>query len=791
MGTHYVSGSDLVRIAAMILAISSPSLIFAQDKEAQEEEEVETLETLEVIGVTPLHGVGLELNKIPSNVQTATGEQIEQAQSLDLTQFMNRSLQSVFINEAQNNPLQPDVQFRGFVASPLLGLPQGLSVYQNGVRVNEPFGETVNWALIPTDAIASINLIPGSNPLFGLNTLGGALSIRTKNGFTHPGRRGKIYGGSWERVVVQTEVGGNHGDVSYFLSGNFFDENGWRNHSDSDAQQAFANLGWRGERGNLDLDFTWANTNLVGNGAAPIQLLQRNRSAVYTRPDQTKNNPYWLANLNGTLQVTDDIVADVNAFYRNSDINTLNGDDSDFEECEEPENEGFVCAEAEGDDDNGDDDNGEEEEVAIDQNGNPIPVSEDVEGATINRTKTGQDSYGGSLQFTFLQDILGRENQFIFGGAVNRSDGNFKGSTELGSLDESRKAISSGSFVAQSFTRVHWDNDSYGVYFTDTFSVLPKLNLTVSGRYNNINIELRDQLGTDLDGDHDFDRFNPAAGMTYNFMPALNFYGGYSESNRAPSPVELTCSNPDAPCRLPNAFVSDPPLDQVVAKTWEVGMRGQWRDINWHLGYFRTTNDDDILFISSGPLTNQGFFDNVGETRRQGVELSLRGQSFKRRLDWFINYTYLDATFRDSFVVPSPNNPLATNGEIRVNSGDRIPSIPENLFKAGASFEVLPGLTIGGDLLYQSDQYFRGDEGNLDGTVGGFTVVNIRGEYRFHKHASLFVKVDNVFDERYETFGTFGEADEVLGPEFTDPSFLSPGAPRGAWGGLRFMLGSL
>ena len=136
------------------------------------------LETVEVIGTTPL-GAALDADRITSNVQTATSEEIRELGALDLTDFMRRSFTNVFVNEAQNNPLQPDLRYRGFVGSPLLGLPQGIAVYQDAVRINEPFGDTVNWALIPLSAIDTVNLMPGSNPLFGLNALGGTISIRT------------------------------------------------------------------------------------------------------------------------------------------------------------------------------------------------------------------------------------------------------------------------------------------------------------------------------------------------------------------------------------------------------------------------------------------------------------------------------------------------------------------------------------------------------------------------------------------------------------------------------------
>lgn len=756
----------LLSCLGLALTISFGDVYAAEGEDAQE------LEEIVIIGVTPLGGPGMDLGKIPSNVQSATAEDITRQQSLNLTEFLNRQFGSVFVNEAQNNPLQPDVQYRGFVASPLLGLPQGLSVYQDGVRVNEPFGETVNWALVPESAIAGIDLIPGSNPVFGLNTLGGALSIRTKNGFTHPGTRGEISGGSNDRIVAKAETGGSLGEsFGYFLSGWYFDEDGWRNFSPSKAAQLFGDIGWRGVASSLDLSATYADTDLIGNGPVPVQLLDIDREEIFTRPDITEND-LLMGSLRGNHQFNPAIAMDGVIYLRDSDVSTVNGDDSEFKECEDTP--GFVCEEGDG-----------VEEFALDQNGAPIPFSDSVDGAAVNRSNTEQDGYGGSFQISFLKDFGERNNRLIVGASIDSSDIEFGSRTELGSLDETRLAVPSGSFVEDSFVRVDAETASVGVFFTDTFTMSKRLALTVSGRYNDTEIELSDQLGTALSGDHNFDRFNPAAGFTYRHSEQLQLYAGYSESNRAPSPVELTCADENDPCRLPNAFLSDPPLEQVVAKSWEAGLRGSHGNLGWHLGLFHTTNEDDILFISAGALTGRGFFDNVGETRRQGAELNLSGRAFKQRLEWFVNYTYLDASFRENFFVASPNNPAAVDDEIPVQSGDRIPGIPEDLLKAGATLSITPKFQVGGDLLYSSNQFFRGDEGNLAAPVSSYTVVNVRGEYRFNEHFTLFAKIDNLFDQDYETFGLFGEADEVLGDEFDDPRFLSPASPRRGWIGVR------
>ena len=320
------------------------------------------MEPIEVIGVTPIHGVGLPKDKIPANIQTATNTEVDAAQSLDLAEFINRNLGSVHINEAQNNPFQPDVRFRGFTASPLLGLPQGLATYQDGTRVNELFGDTVNWDVIPQSAIASINLMSGSNPLFGLNTLGGALSLKTKTGFTHPGHEVKAYSGSFARRAVEFSSGGHNQSLSYFLSGNLFAEDGWRDFSPSDVRQLFSNIGWRAEASTLDLSLTLADNQLLGNGALPIQLLDVERSAVFTHPDRTENN-MLMANLRGRHAWSDNVILASTVYYRRNNVETFNGDDTDFEPCEDPENEGFLCIED------------DEEERVKDQFGNYVRLT--------------------------------------------------------------------------------------------------------------------------------------------------------------------------------------------------------------------------------------------------------------------------------------------------------------------------------------------------------------------------------------------------------------------------------
>lgn len=728
------------------------------------------------------------MDRIPGNIQRATSEDIERAHQTGLAQLLDRRLGSVSINEAQSNPLQPDVQFRGFTASPLLGQPQGIAVYQNGVRVNDPFGDVVNWALLPEAAIASVDLIPGSNPVFGLNALGGALSVRTKSGFTHQGTQVEILGGSFNRAVATLETGGiltapasddvrdsgasGAGRTSYYASARYFTEGGWRQHSPSDALHLFGDLGWRNGASSIDLNVTQIETDLIGNGPAPVQLLAIDRDAVYTYPDRTENRLTLV-----TLAASHSIAADAEltgvGYFRRSDIDASNGDESDFESCElEP---GFVCA-ADG-------------APALDAAANPIPFSPAVDGAVLNRSSTRQDTYGASMQLGITTPVARRDNRLIAGGNFDHSSVKFSSSTELGSFDDERRAIASGFLIDDAFVDLDARIENLSVFLTDTLAITPKLDLTLSARYIDTNIQLRDRLGTRLSGDHHFHHLNGGAGVNYRATARVRLYASYSESNRAPSPVELTCADQAAPCALPNAFLSDPPLQQVIARTFEVGAHGTWRDLRWHAGLFRTLNENDILFVSAGALTNRGFFANVGDTRRQGLELSFSGKWLGGRLSWFANYTQIHAQFLESFRVMSPHNPAAIDEEIAVGNGDRIPGAPQHIVSAGASLRLTAGFTIGVDMKHQSSQFLRGDEGNLNAPLAGYTLFSSSAEWQLNPALTVFAQIENLFDSNYATFGLYGAPGEVLGSEFDDPRFVSAAAPRSAWIGFRWAPG--
>jgi outer membrane receptor protein involved in Fe transport len=750
---------------------------------------------VEVVSTTPLAGVGLPLEQIPSNVQVVKGEAMQEQGSLTIADYMNNNLTGVSINETQNNPYQPDILFRGFTASPLLGTPQGLSVFQDGVRVNEPFGDTVNWDLIPMNAIAGMNLMPGSNPIFGLNTLGGALSITTKNGRTHQGGGIETSYGSWDRKTAAGEFGGvsKDGSVDYFIAGNYFDEDGWRDASPSKVKQVFSKLGWQNDTSRLELSYTGADNNMIGNGLVQEELVNEfGRKVINTSPDQTKNTLSFF-NLNGSHFINDATQLSANTYYRNSKRTTLNGDVNDNYELGSSiaQNNADCVANAGGD------------------------ADEHCSGA-LNSSNTKQKGYGFNAQLAFNQPIAQKQNQLIVGGGYDHSKVRFDSMTEFGILNDLRTVETEGHEDDE--VELHGRTKTYSLFATDTLSLNDFVHLTASGRYTHTNVNNVDQLVTSgpasLTGNHSFERLNPAVGLSFTPSKDLAIYGAYNEGMRAPTSMELGCANPAQPCKLPNAMAGDPPLEKVVAKTFEAGMRGNLTpDVKWSTAVYRTENHNDIHFIATNMANGMGYFDNVGKTRRQGLDAALAGRAGK--FSWNTGYSYLKATYQNNLDLLSPVNSSAnetlndgiTDGSIQVSKGDRLPNLPSHAFKMRMQYAMTPNWTLGSNINAFSSVYVRGNENNaheandgeLDehvqssGKVSGYAVVNLDTRYKLNNSGwQLFAKANNVFNKKYATGGMLGEnwiEDGVFNGGEEPSKLLMLGAPRAAWVGVRYDFG--
>ena len=367
--------------------------------------------------------------------------------------------------------------------------------------------------------------------------------------------------------------------------------------------------------------------------------------------------------------------------------------------------------------------------------------------------------WGFAAQYSYLGNLGALPNQLSLGVSLDSGRTDFTQSEQEANFAADRSNIPFGDFVTT--TQARTTNQYWGLYVTDMLSPAPWLDVTLAGRYNWAEVKIQDTSGTNpaLNGNHRFDRFNPAIGAAFKPWPVLTAYVGYNEGMRIPTPVELTCADPSAPCSLPNAFLADPPLDPIIAKTWEAGVRGPITPtVRWHATAYQTTLDSDILFVSaSASAPNTGFFQNVGTTRRRGVELGIAGTVDRWRFG--ASYSYINAEFRTPFTEFSPNNSSADAiGDIQVQSGDRIPGIPQNILKLRAAYYFGGGFTLGGGMFAQDSQYVRGNENNQDssGKIPGYAVFNVDARWNFARGWELFGMVNNVFNRKYETAGVLG-----------------------------------
>ena len=745
-----------------------------------------TLPAIEVVGTTPLPGIGIDRDKLPANVQTLPAPDTARDGPVPLASSLDRRLGSVNLNDNEDNPYHPDVQYRGFTASPVLGTSAGLAVYQNGVRLNEPFGDNLAWDLVPDFAIDRLAIIP-TNPLYGLNALGGALVMTMKNGFNYQGGELEISGGWFGNRQGTLQYGLKVGDIAAYIGANAAWDDGYRKLSQSRVKRIYADIGAEGGRGSLHLGFTGADNLLAGLGPTPIQLVDRDRTGVFVSPQYFRDT-LLMPTLTASYNATDSLSLQGNVYVRSSGRGTDDGNITDVTRCGPPLG-GFLCL------DQGDN-------PLFDAAGRAVPdVLRGLRPGENDITRTTSLGVGGSLQATWTAPLLERENHLVFGLSVDHGDVDFSSRNEVATIDPTTLVTTgTGIIVAQPDgsldpIRLETTNSYYGLYASDTFNLTPELALTAGGRYNLAFIRLIDKIGTALNGNNRFSRFNPAAGLTYKVTPALTAYAGYAEANRTPTAGEIGCSDPARPCTLDVFLSADPPgLQQVVARTYEAGLRGQFDfdafaptgRVEWNFGLFRTDLDNDILTVASA-IVSTGFFQNIGGTRRQGIEAGLGYKDDKWRVS--ASYSLVDATFQSPVTLASPNNPFAdADGNIQVKPGDHLPGIPQHRLKIDVEYAITEQWRLGGDLIGVSSQYYFNDQSNQNPPLPGYIVVDLRSSYRIADNVELFALIRNLFDSRYATYGIFNDPTKsplpgVANP--SDPRFVSVARPFAAYAGVR------
>jgi iron complex outermembrane recepter protein len=735
-----------------------------------------------IVGVSPVAGSEIAIAKVPGSVSTVTATEVARSGAVTIEESLQTSVPGVIVSDLQGNAFQTDIQFRGFTASPVDGVPQGLAVYQNGVRINEAFGDTLNWDFLPLVGIADIAVV-SNNPVFGLNAIGGGISIAMKDGFTFHGVETDTRLGSFGRRQGSLQGGAQSGPYATYLALEDIHDDGYRDQGSSTIRRMYADLGVRGDGKEFHLNFTGAS-NFVGVAAAsPVELLAQGWNKVFTVP-QTTNNVMEMVSANGMVAASDTMKLSGVVYYRHFNQQHLDGNISSAQDCGSlGGTPGILCLmNVDG-----------STSRLVDQYGKAILTPTGIVGE-LDRTSINAAGYGGSLQVSDKSKLFGYGNQTLVGASIDHSDANYGATAEIATVDGSF-VNGTGAIVANSELHpvaVAAASSYYGLYFSDTFDITSRISLTVSGRYNLAQIDLRDvnNLSPSLNDSATHGRFNPMVGVTYEIVPGTTVYGGYSEANRVPVPAELACADAKSPCLIPAFLTSDPPLKQVVSHTIEAGIRGVVKSplhddrLEWGLGLFHTLTSDDIINGYS-TLIGRSFLQNGGDTLRQGIEAKFNYHNDRWLL--YATYNYVDATFQSALTLNSPNNPLnpmpGGNFATQVRPGDVLPGIPAHKFKAGFDYQLMPEWKVGAVLLAASNQPFFGDEANQNARLPGYATVNVHTSYDVTKNVQLYGIFTNIFDKHYATYGTYFDTASLSG--FSDPRTIVPAQPFSAYGGVK------
>jgi iron complex outermembrane receptor protein len=788
LNRRYRRGSHPIRsIAIFVFAAGLGCAAFARC--ADVDKTADALREIVVIGTTPVPGMGIDIDKIPSNVQTLSAADLIDDGSASLTAALEHRLSGISITDTLADPFQPDILYRGFEASPVLGSPQGLAVYQNGVRVNEAFGDSVNWDLIPDFAINRIDLV-SSNPSYGLNALGGALSVTMENAFNTEGAQAEVSGGSFNRRTGSVEYSAKNDTLGIYMGAKALHQNGWRLFADDYLHQFYVDLSLRNDPVTADFNYTRADNFLAGQGAAPVQELAVNRELVFTGPQSNTNQLDFLT-LDASYKVDDDLSLQSVLYFRRYEQSVDNGNTTEYTACTN-QFAGSLCQP----------DgltplvNSQGARLPDITQAGAIPIGENDFEAIRSQGR------GGSIQVSDSHKIESRNNHFTAGMAFDVAQVNFSSGSQIGSFDSALLVRPSALLVdtpeglrfAATPVSLNTRSHYYGWFVTDNWEFTEALAVSASARYNVAQVDLMDHRGNELSGGNRFAHFNPALGATYRLTAGLTAYVSASVTNRNPTTSEIECSNPLKPCLLPSSLAADPPnLKQVIAHSGESGLRGgRGGSLEWNIGAFRTDLLNDIYPIATS--LSSGFFQNIGATRREGLEAGANYHSAA----WsaYAQYSYVNATFRSGFNEHSRSNPFAdAAGNVQARPGDRLPGIPQQRFKTGANLKLNAQFLAGLELVVVSGQYYRGDESNQNAQLPGYWVANFHGTYRPSEHLEIFASVKNIFDHSYASFGLFGNPTGVGAPGIpaaaepnsrgVDNRFQSPAAPRAFYGGIR------
>ncbi|HUK22553.1 MAG TPA: TonB-dependent receptor [Gemmatimonadales bacterium] len=631
-------------------------------------------------------------------------------------------LPGVNVFDDQGTPLQPEIQIRGFTVSGVVGQPQGVSVFLNGVRMNEPDAQEVNFDMLPMEAISATSVVRGSNVLFGRNSLGGTVLLSTPRGTDTPQAEFEGGGGSFGGQMLSFNASGKAGGVDAFVAGTGNNLTGWRQVTEGRTRNVFMTLGhqWGAthDSGDVAIDFMYNKDRIEEAGSLPSSYATLYPRLNYTGGDFFGPEAYTV-DLRGNQPLGGGLFRGT-VFWRRNYYEQFNGN------VPPPNTDGFIHNLS---------------------RGGTLEWSRPIAGNMPISLTFGADFQWDDVNFHLLNVPAGP-----------------------GSQPDSTTTLAQISPQA-----------NLAGYAQAAISLTPKLTLTAGARFDHVDIPYVDQLNDSNSATNSYDRLSPEAGLTYEFTPDVKGFIAYRSGFRAPAPLELACANPDAPCSLPSALGADPPLAPVTSQDFEGGVdldlgHRSSLDLN---GYF-TNVSNDILFAS--PDLTHVYFVNVPQTRRAGFEASLQvGLPDGFRI--FGSYSFVRATYQSVIqlqtadTAPAPTEP----GDIFPNSP--LHRLRAGLGIDRAFGKVT--LNAEWDVRAYSSFYVQGDESNQRPQEPGYAVSGIRGKLGFNRFSINF-QLENIFNASYMAYGIeatnglFPPGSQIALDDFNSAPdrFLTPGMPR-------------
>jgi iron complex outermembrane recepter protein len=695
-----------------LLLLLIPALATAAPLAAQQPDTVpdsaSVLPTIEVVGsILAPAGPGIG-SGVPARTSTITNEQLEAWEPRMVSDFLG-SQAGFSVYDDLGSPFKTTVSTRGFYVSPVVGLPQGVSVFLDGVPVNEPDAAQVNFDLLPLEHVRRVELLSGTASLLGPNSLGGSMNLLTNHGGGPLEGEIELTGGSYESFSAEGSVGGSASGWNFYGGGGYTTEDGWRNETGAEGYNGFVNLGRSGERAGFNLQLLRAESRAETAGSLPESIFGTAPEFNFSTGD-FEDLRQWHIALSGYTPVGRGR-GSASVYFRRNDAERFN----------------------------------------VNQINDP-----DVRSFNENRT------LGASADWLYAAPIGGGTLSFRVGAG--------------GSTNDVRIQLFAERIDPGQTTDVESDIWDVNAYSTADYTVG---RTTFSGglRYDYVRVPFNNLLDPTRDTTSSYQRVSPKGGISVDVGRGVALFGSAGASFRAPAVIELACADPEEPCPLPFALGDDPPLDPVTATTVELGGRYLGGNLALDASLFRTWVRDDIFlfpFEEEGEpegSTIDGFFANLGDTRREGVELGAR-YYFPQGHTVYANYAYTRATFQvDGVEIFSIRE--EAGGENEVERGDRFPLVPNHRLGGGGLFRLPGGLALGLDARYVGEQYLRGDEANDELPLDGYFTADARFGWELGRWEVSGI-VTNLFDSDHATFGTFNINQSTDALE----RFLTPAQPR-------------